>query len=155
MRERSSTQGELGAKARECPPSVLPTAAAPVHLSPPAILVVCARSVHSQGSLLLFPCVAFGSLGLLVCLFGCSHRWSWSERPSLSFNPFSPIPLHVRGGEVLEVFPVGVSPVGDFLVGVSPVAGSEKVRVASKRLPRLVGEGIFTRSVFSTNPVGI
>ena len=59
------------------------------------------------------------------------------------------IPLHVRGGEVLEVFPVG-----DFPVGVSPVAGSEKVRVASKRLTRLVGEGIFTRSVFPTNPVG-
>ena len=64
------------------------------------------------------------------------------------------IPLHVRGGEVLKVLPVGVSPVGDFPVGVSPVAGSEKVRVASKRLTRLVGEGIFTRSVFPTNPVG-
>ena len=74
------------------------------------------------------------------------------------------IPLHMGGGEVLHifpvgdfpvgVFPVGVSPVGDFPVGVSPVAGSEKVRVASKRLTLLVGEGIFTRSVFPTNPVG-
>ena len=51
------------------------------------------------------------------------------------------IPLHVSGGEVLGVFPVGVSPVGDFLVGISPVAGSEKIRVSSKRLTRLVGEG--------------
>ena len=90
MRERSSTQGELGAKARECPPSVLPAAAAPVHLSPPAILVVCARSVHSQGSLLLFSCVAFGSVGLLVCLPGCTLRWSWSVVPSSSLHPFSP-----------------------------------------------------------------
>ena len=64
------------------------------------------------------------------------------------------IPLHVRGGEELLSFPVGVSPVGDFPVGVSPLAGSEKVRVASKGLTRLVGEGIFTRSVFPTNPVG-
>ena len=32
------------------------------------------------------------------------------------------IPLHIGGGEVLKVFPVG-----DFPVGVSPVAGSEKV----------------------------
>ena len=64
------------------------------------------------------------------------------------------IPLHVRGGEELLTFPVGDFPVGDFPVGVSPVAGSEKVRVASKRLTRLVGEGIFTRSVFPTNPVG-
>ena len=54
------------------------------------------------------------------------------------------IPLHVRGGEELFTFPVGVS----------PVAGSEKVRVASKRLTRLVGEGIFTRSVFPTNLIG-
>ena len=90
MRERSSTQGELGAKARECPPSALPAAAAPVHLSPPAILVVCARSAHSQGSLLLFSCVAFGSLGLLVCLPGCTLRWSWSGVPSSSLHPFSP-----------------------------------------------------------------
>ena len=63
------------------------------------------------------------------------------------------IPLHM-GGEVLQVFPVGDFPVGVFPVGVSPVAGSEKIRVASKRLTRLVGEGIFTRSVFPTNPVG-
>ena len=58
------------------------------------------------------------------------------------------------GGEVLKVFPVGDSPVGVFPVGVSPVAGSEKVRVTSKRLTRLVGEGIFTRSMCPTNPVG-
>ena len=90
MRERSSTQGELGAKARECPPSALPAAAAPVHLSPPAILVVCARSAHSQGSLLLFSYVAFGSLGVLVCLPGCTLRWSWSGVPSSSLHPFSP-----------------------------------------------------------------
>ena len=76
MRERSSTQGELGAKARDYPPSALPAAAAPVHLSPPAILVVYACSVHSQGSLLLFSCVAFCSLGLLVSLPGCTLRWS-------------------------------------------------------------------------------
>ena len=90
MRERSSTQGELGAKARECPPSALPAAAAPVHLSPPAILVVCARSAHSQGSLLLFSCVAFGSVGLLVCLPGYTLRRSWSVVPSSSLHPFSP-----------------------------------------------------------------
>ena len=90
MRERSSTQGELGAKARECPPSALPAAAAPVHLLPLSILVVCALSVHSQGSLLLFSCVAFCSLGLLVCLPGCTLRWSWSGVPSLSLHPFSP-----------------------------------------------------------------
>ena len=90
MRDRSSTQGELGAKARQCPPSALPATAASVHLSPPAILAVCALSVHSLGSPFLVSCVAFGSVGFLVCLFGCSHRWSWSERPSLSFDPFSP-----------------------------------------------------------------
>ena len=90
MRERSSTQGELGAKARECPPSVLSAAVAPVHLLPPAILVVCAWSVHSLGSLLLFSSVAFGSLGLLVCLSGCTLRWSWSGVPSSSLHPSSP-----------------------------------------------------------------
>jgi hypothetical protein len=90
MRERSSTQGELGAKARVCPPFALPAAAASAHLSPPAILVVCARSAHSQGSLLLFSCVAFCSLGLLVCLPGCPLRWSWSGVPSSSLHPFSP-----------------------------------------------------------------
>ena len=90
MRERSSTQGELGAKARECPPSALPAAAASAHLSPPAILDVCALSVHSQGSLLLFSCVAFCSLGLLVCLPGCTLRWSWSGVPSSSLHPSSP-----------------------------------------------------------------
>ena len=42
----------------------------------------------------------------------------------------------------------------DFPVGDSPVAGSKKVRVTSKRLNRLVGEGIFTRSMCPTNPVG-
>ena len=71
MRERSSTQGELGAKARECPPSYLPAAAASAHLSPPAILVVCALSVHSQGSPLLFSCVAFGSI--LSCVYLAAH----------------------------------------------------------------------------------
>ena len=90
MRERSSTQGELVAKARECPLSVPPATAASVHLSPPAILVVCASSVHSQGSPFLFSCVAFGSLGFLVCLPGCTLGWSWSKRPSLNFDPFSP-----------------------------------------------------------------
>ena len=55
---------------------------------------------------------------------------------------------------MLKVFPVGDFPVGVFPVGVSPVAGIEKVRVTSKRLTRLVGEGIFTRSVVPTNPVG-
>ena len=55
---------------------------------------------------------------------------------------------------MLKVFPVGDFPVGVFPVGVSPVAGSEKVRVPSKRLTRLVGEGIFTRSMCPTNPVG-
>ena len=54
---------------------------------------------------------------------------------------------------MLKVFPVGDFPVGVFAVGVSSVAGSEKVRVASKRLTRLVGGGIFTRSVVPTNPV--
>ena len=90
MRERSSAQGELGAKARECPPSALPAAAASVHLSPLSILVVCALFAHSLDSPFLVSCVAFGSVGFLVCLFGCSHRWSWSEGPSLSFDPFSP-----------------------------------------------------------------
>ena len=89
MREQSSTQGELGAKARECPPSVLPAAAAPAHLSPPAILAVCALSVHSLGSPFLVSCVAFGSVGFLVCLSGCPRRWPWSEGPSSSLDPFS------------------------------------------------------------------
>ena len=127
MSERSSTQGELGAKARGCPPSAVPAAAAPVHFSPPAILVVCASSVHSQGSPFLFSCVAFGSLDFLVCLSGCSRWWSWSGVHSLSLHLSLLIPLHVRGGEELSVFPMGVSPAGVYPVGVSPVAGSEKV----------------------------
>ena len=90
MRERSSTQGELGAKARECPPSALPAAAAPVHLSPLSILAVCALFIHSLGSLFLVSCVAFGSVGLLVCHSGCSRRWSWSKGPSSSLHPSSP-----------------------------------------------------------------
>ena len=90
MRERSPTQGELGAKARECPPSALPAAAAPVHLSPPSILVVCALFAHSHGPPFLVSCVAFGSVGCLVCLSGCSRWWSWSGMPSLSLHPFSP-----------------------------------------------------------------
>ena len=90
MRERSSTQGELGAKARECPPSVLPAPAASVHLLPPAISAVYALSVHSLGFLFLVSCVAFGSVDFLVCLSGCSRSWPWSEGPSSSLDPFSP-----------------------------------------------------------------
>ena len=90
MHERPSTQGELGAKARECPPSALPAAAAPVHLLPLSILVVCALFAYSLGSPFLVSCVAFGSVGFLVCHSRCSRRWSWSKGPSLSLHPFSP-----------------------------------------------------------------
>ena len=61
MRERSSALGELDAKARARPPSVLPPAAASVHSSPPTTLVACAPLVHSLGSPRCPLSVAFAS----------------------------------------------------------------------------------------------
>ena len=50
MRERSSAQGELDAKAPERPPAALPAAAAAVHLSSRATVVGGALVAHSLGS---------------------------------------------------------------------------------------------------------
>ena len=69
MRERSSPQGELDAKAPARPPSVLPPAAASGHLSPLAILVDGAPPAHSLGgSPRVVSCVVSDSHGGFLCL---------------------------------------------------------------------------------------
>ena len=50
MREQSSAQGELDAKARERPPSALPPLPMLVDFSPPILLVACAPLSNSLGS---------------------------------------------------------------------------------------------------------
>jgi hypothetical protein len=76
MRERSSAQGELDAKARVRPPSVLPPAAASVHLSPPTILAACAPLAHSLGSPRASLPVAFASLVVAQTSVKCSVEQS-------------------------------------------------------------------------------